>query len=195
MVNYIWVVMIVIGVIFGMINGRMEEVNKAIFEGGKDAIAICIGLISVLVFWIGLMKIAEEAGLLRKLVSIFLPITRKLFPEVPKDHPAMGFILSNMIANAFGLGNAATPMGLKAMEELQQLNTNKDIATRSMITFLALNTSAITLIPTTVLSVRMTNHSSNPTEIVGVTILAQGVSLVGALLIDRYYYYRSRRKG
>ncbi len=195
MVNYIWVGMIVVGVFFGMMNGTMEEVNKAIFEGGKNAVTICIGLISILVFWIGLMKIAEKSGLLQKLVNIFLPITSKLFPEVPKNHPALGFILSNMIANAFGLGNAATPMGIKAMEELRKLNGGKSEATRSMITFLALNTSAVTLIPTTVLSIRIGNHSANPTEIVGVTILAQVVSAVGALLIDRYYYYKSMRKG
>lgn len=195
MVNYIWVGMVVIGVIFGMINGTMEEVNKAIFDGGKSAVTICIGLISILVFWIGLMKIAEKAGLLQKLVTLFLPITSKLFPEIPKNHPAMGFILSNMIANTFGLGNAATPMGIKAMEELRKLNKGKSEATRSMITFLALNTSAITLIPTTVLSIRIANNSANPTEIVGVTILAQAVSTVGALLIDRYYYYKSVRRG
>src|SRR5690349_7284083 len=106
MVNYIWVGMIVSGVIFGMVNGTMEEVNKAIFEGGKNAVVICIGLISVLVFWIGLMKIAEKSGLLQKLVNICGPLTNRLFPDIPKNHPAMGFILSNMIANTFGLGNA-----------------------------------------------------------------------------------------
>jgi spore maturation protein A len=195
MVNLIWVGMIIIGIIFGIVNGTMEEVNKAVFEGGKSAVTICIGLVSVLVFWIGLMKIAEEAGLLRKLSMLFMPFIRRLFPEVPKDHPAFGFILSNMIANVFGLGNAATPMGIKAMEQLKLLNGNSDTASRSMITFLTLNTSAITIIPTTVIAIRMTYNSANPTEIVGVTILAQCVSMICALLIDRFYYYRSVRKG
>ncbi|PFM66487.1 spore maturation protein [Bacillus cereus] len=195
MVNLVWVAMAVIGIVYAMINGTMEEVNKAVFEGSKDAVTICIGLISVLVFWLGLMKIAEEAGLLKKLVSLFMPIVKRLFPEIPKDHPSMGFILSNMMANFFGLGNAATPLGIKAMEQLKELNGGKDSASRSMVTFLALNTSAITLIPTTVISIRMTYESANPTEIVGVTFIAQVLSMIGAIWIDRYFYRRRNRKG
>ncbi|AIK35777.1 spore maturation protein [Bacillus pseudomycoides] len=195
MVNLVWVAMAVIGIVYAMINGTMEEVNKAVFEGSKDAVTICIGLISVLVFWLGLMKIAEEAGLLKKLVSFFMPVVKRLFPEVPKDHPSMGFILSNMMANFFGLGNAATPLGIKAMEQLKELNGGKDSASRSMVTFLALNTSAITLIPTTVISIRMTYESANPTEIVGVTFIAQVLSMIGAIWIDRYFYRRRSRKG
>ncbi|MDM5192820.1 spore maturation protein SpmA [Bacillus hominis] len=195
MVNLVWVAMAVIGIVYAMINGTMEEVNKAVFEGSKDAVTICIGLISVLVFWLGLMKIAEEAGLLKKLVLLFMPIVKRLFPEIPKDHPSMGFILSNMMANFFGLGNAATPLGIKAMEQLKELNGGKDSASRSMVTFLALNTSAITLIPTTVISIRMTYESANPTEIVGVTFIAQVLSMIGAIWIDRYFYRRRSRKG
>ncbi|WP_242214045.1 nucleoside recognition domain-containing protein [Bacillus cereus group sp. BfR-BA-01383] len=195
MVNLVWAAMAVIGIVYAMINGTMEEVTKAIFEGSKDAVTICIGLISVLVFWLGLMKIAEEAGLLKKLVTLFMPIVKRLFPEIPKDHPSMGFILSNMMANFFGLGNAATPLGIKAMEQLKELNGGKDSASRSMVTFLALNTSAITLIPTTVISIRMTYESANPTEIVGVTFIAQVLSMIGAIWIDRYFYRRRSRKG
>ncbi|HEK9102251.1 spore maturation protein SpmA [Bacillus pfraonensis] len=195
MVNLVWVAMAIIGIVYAMVNGTMEEVNKAVFEGSKDAVTICIGLISVLVFWLGLMKIAEEAGLLKKLVSFFMPVVKRLFPEVPKDHPSMGFILSNMMANFFGLGNAATPLGIKAMEQLKELNGGKDSASRSMVTFLALNTSAITLIPTTVISIRMTYESANPTEIVGVTFIAQVLSMIGAIWIDRYFYRRRSRKG
>ncbi|MDG1599758.1 spore maturation protein SpmA [Bacillus cereus] len=195
MVNHVWVAMAVIGIVYAMINGTMEEINKAVFDGAKDAVTICIGLISVLVFWLGLMKIAEEAGLLKKLVALFMPIVKRLFPEIPKDHPSMGFILSNMMANFFGLGNAATPLGIKAMEQLKELNGGKDSASRSMVTFLALNTSAITLIPTTVISIRMTYESANPTEIVGVTFIAQVLSMIGAIWIDRYFYRRRSRKG
>ncbi|HDR7798224.1 spore maturation protein SpmA [Bacillus tropicus] len=195
MVNLVWVAMAVIGIVYAMINGTMEAINKAVFDGAKDAVTICIGLISVLVFWLGLMKIAEEAGLLKKLVSLFMPIVKRLFPEIPKDHPSMGFILSNMMANFFGLGNAATPLGIKAMEQLKELNGGKDSASRSMVTFLALNTSAITLIPTTVISIRMTYESANPTEIVGVTFVAQVLSMIGAIWIDRYFYRRRSRKG
>ncbi|AFU12127.1 spore maturation protein A [Bacillus thuringiensis MC28] len=195
MVNLVWAAMAVIGIVYAMINGTMEEVTKAVFDGSKDAVTICIGLISVLVFWLGLMKIAEEAGLLKKLVTLFMPIVKRLFPEIPKDHPSMGFILSNMMANFFGLGNAATPLGIKAMEQLKELNGGKDSASRSMVTFLALNTSAITLIPTTVISIRMTYESANPTEIVGVTFIAQVLSMIGAIWIDRYFYRRRSRKG
>ena len=195
MVNLVWVAMAVIGIVYAMINGTMEAINKAVFDGAKDAVTICIGLISVLVFWLGLMKVAEEAGLLKKLVSLFMPIVKRLFPEIPKDHPSMGFILSNMMANFFGLGNAATPLGIKAMEQLKELNGGKDSASRSMVTFLALNTSAITLIPTTVISIRMTYESANPTEIVGVTFITQVLSMIGAIWIDRYFYRRRSRKG
>lgn len=195
MVNYIWVIMTIIGVVFGMINGTMEEVNKAVFTGAKEAVTLCFGLISVLVFWLGMMRIAEESGLLERLSQFFRPIVTRLFPEVPKEHPALGYILSNIIANMFGLGNAATPLGIKAMEELQKLNEEKKTASRSMITFLAINTASITLIPTTVIAIRMNYHSASPTEIVIPTIIATVLSAIGAILIDRYFYYRRSRKG
>lgn len=172
----------------------MDKVNEAIFQGAKEAVAICIGLISVLTFWLGLMKIAEKAGLLKGLSRLLQPIARRLFPDIPKDHPAMGYILSNMSANMFGLGNAATPMGIKAMEELKRLNGGKDEASRSMITLLAINTASITLIPTTVISIRIQYGSVSPTEIVGTTILATACSTMGAILVDRFFYYRRMRK-
>ncbi|MFA9455590.1 nucleoside recognition domain-containing protein [Halalkalibacter sp. AB-rgal2] len=195
MINKIWMSMLVIGVVFAAFNGRMSEVNEAIFSGAKDAVTICIGLISILVFWLGLMRIAEVAGMLRGLSRLMEPFVRKIFPEVPKGHPAMGYILSNMSANLFGLGNAATPMGIKAMQQLKELNGNKDSASRSMITLLAINTASITLIPTTVISIRMSYDSVAPTEIVGTTLMATICSTLGAILIDRFFYYRRLRKG
>ena len=195
MVNLIWAALFLIGILFALINGKMEEVNKAIFIGGEEAIAVCIGLLSVLVFWLGLMRIAQKAGLLDVLARGFKPIASKLFPEVPPDHPAMGYILSNMVANMFGLGNAATPMGIKAMEELKKLNDLKDNATRSMITLLALNTSSLTLIPTSVIAIRMKYGSVSPTEIVGTTIAATACSTIGAILIDRFFYRKSKGGG
>ncbi|MEH7075651.1 nucleoside recognition domain-containing protein [Neobacillus drentensis] len=194
MVNYIWVIMFIIGFVFALINGTMAEVNKAIFDGAKEAVALCIGLISVLVFWLGLMRIAEESGLLERLSKLFRPLVKLLFPEVPVSHPAMGYILSNMISNMFGLGNAATPLGIKAMEELKKLNGGKDSASRSMVTFLAINTASITIIPTTVIAIRINYHSVSPTEIVVPTIIATVISALGAILIDRYFYYRRNRK-
>lgn len=194
MINIIWVSMFVIGVVFAAINGTMTEVNEAIFSGAKEAVAICIGLISVLAFWLGMMKIAEKAGLLDGLGKLLRPIARWLFPDVPANDPAMGYILSNITANMFGLGNAATPMGIKAMKELRRLNGDRDEASRSMITLLAVNTSGITLIPTTVISLRMNYDSLAPTEIVGTTLVASTIAVVAAIFIDRYYYYRHRAR-
>ncbi|WP_088069300.1 nucleoside recognition domain-containing protein [Gottfriedia luciferensis] len=195
MVNIIWVALTIIGFVFAMINGTMDEVNKAVFDGGKQAITICIGLVSVLVFWLGLMRIAEESGLLKILSKLFQPFLSFLFPRIPKNHPALGYIMSNMVANLFGLGNAATPLGIKAMEQLKVLNRNSNEASDDMITFLTLNTSAITLIPTTVIGVRMSYHSSNPTEIVGVTILAQIVSFIAGLAVNSFFASRRNRRG
>lgn len=195
MVNYIWVFMTLVGIIFALVNGTMEEVNKAIFVGAKEAVTLCIGLISILVFWLGMMRIAEESGLLDRLSKLCRPLIKRLFPEVPGNHPAMGYILSNMIANMFGLGNAATPLGIKAMEELKQLNGGKNSASRSMVTFLAINTASITIIPTTVIAIRMNYNSASPTEIVVPTLIATIISMLAAVLIDRYFYNRRSRKG
>jgi spore maturation protein A len=195
MVNYIWVGMMLIGIVYAALNGTIDEVNKALFKGAKEAVTLCFGLMSVLVFWLGLMKIAEEAGLLNKLSILFKPLVTRLFPDVPANHPAIGYILSNMMANTFGLGNAATPLGIKAMEQLKELNGGKDHASRSMVTFLAINTSSITIIPTTVIAIRMTHGSASPTDIVFPTIIATFISTIGAILIDRYYYYKRKRNG
>ncbi|MCJ8006719.1 nucleoside recognition domain-containing protein [Lederbergia wuyishanensis] len=195
MINYIWVGMTIIGLVFAAINGKMKDVNEAIFQSANEAVTLCIGLISILVFWLGMMRIAQESGLLNKLSNLFKPIILKLFPEVPADHPAVGYILSNIIANMFGLGNAATPLGIKAMEQLKELNGGKNYASRSMITFLALNTSGLTLIPTTVIAIRMNYQSASPTEIVGPTLLATTCATFAAILIDRFFYMRRSRKG
>ncbi len=195
MVNYIWVGMMLIGFIFATINGTVDEVNQALFKAATDAVTICFGLMSVLVFWLGLMRIAEDSGLLVKLAKMCRPLVSKLFPDVPPDHPAIGYIVSNMMANTFGLGNAATPLGIKAMEQLKMLNKGRSEASRSMITFLAVNTSCITLIPTTVIAIRITHGSANPTDIILPTILATVISMVGGVLIDRFFYNRRKRKG
>lgn len=193
MVNIIWACMAMIGIVYAMFNGTMDKVNKALFESANDAVTLSIGLISVLVFWLGMMKVAEASGILKLLIRLFRPVVERIFPEIPRDHPAMGYILSNIVANVFGLGNAATPMGIKAMEQMKVLS-GTDTASRSMITFLAINTSSLTLIPTTVIAIRMQYNSVSPTEIVGTTIIATIVSTLSALIIDRYYYYRSVRR-
>jgi spore maturation protein A len=193
MVNIIWASMAIIGILYAMINGTMEDVNKAVFESASEAVTLSIGLISVLVFWLGIMRVAEKAGILKGLAKLFRPIISRLFPEIPKDHPAMGYILSNITANIFGLGNAATPMGIKAMEQMKQLS-GTDTASRSMITFLAINTSGLTLIPATVIAIRMQYNSVSPTEIVGTTIIASLVTTICAVLIDRFYHYKRTRR-
>src|SRR5699024_9698072 len=190
MINYIWAGMAIIGIVYAMINGTMDQVNEAIFDSANEAVTLSIGLISVLVFWLGIMKIAEKAGILKGLARLFKPIITKIFPEIPKDHPAIGYILSNITANMIGLGNAAPPPGMKEMKEL----SGSDKASRSMVTFLALNTSGLTLIPTTVIAIRMQYKSVSPTEIVGTTILATIISTISALLIDRYFHYKSVRR-
>ncbi|RYL94850.1 spore maturation protein [Sporolactobacillus sp. THM7-4] len=195
MINIIWVVLFVLGMVYAAFNGTIDAVNRAIFKSASEAVAICIGLVSVLIFWLGLMKIAEKSGLLNKLSSLFKPIMQRIFPEVPPTHPAMGYILSNTIANLFGLGNAATPMGIKAMEQLKKLNGGSDKPSRSMITLLALNTSGMTLIPTTVIGIRMQYKSASPTDIVGPTLIATLCTTLAAILIDRFFYYQRKKRG
>jgi spore maturation protein A len=187
MVNFIWLFFIVGGFIVAAAQGNVEVATQAAFDGAKSGVTVCFGLISILVFWLGMMRIAEDAGILSKLAVLLRPIVRFLFPGVPKDHPAIGYIMSNMSANILGLGNAATPMGIKAMQELQKLNPDKEAASPAMCTLLALNTSSITLIPTTLIAIRMNYNSVNPAEIVGTTLLATIISTAAAILVDRWY--------
>jgi len=179
--------MIASGVVAAALQGRLELVTSAALKGAKEGVAVCIGLISILVFWLGMMRIAQDAGLLEKLARLLRPLVRVLFPSVPSDHPAMGYILSNMTANLFGLGNAATPMGIKAMEELQKLNPNPKTASPAMCTLLALNTSGFTLIPATIIGIRMKYGSVDPTDIIGTTLFATGCATLTAILVDRLY--------
>ncbi|GAA5346553.1 spore maturation protein A [Planifilum fimeticola] len=195
MVNHIWFWMILSGVVAAVAQGRVELVTRAALTGAKEAVAVCIGLISILVFWMGMMRIAQDAGLLEKLARLLRPVVRFLFPSVPPNHPAMGYILSNISANLFGLGNAATPMGIKAMEELKKMNPDSKTASPAMCTLLALNTSGFTLIPTTIIGLRMKYGSADPTEIIGTTLLATLCSTLVAILLDRWFrarYFRGR---
>ncbi|HSH24714.1 MAG TPA: nucleoside recognition domain-containing protein [Massilibacterium sp.] len=188
MINIIWVGLIVISVIFAILNGKVDELNEAIFKGAEEAVVISFSLISILTFWLGMMEIAKKAGLLQKLANIMHPLMIKIFPDLPKGHPVSSYIVSNFVANAFGLGNAATPLGIKTMKEMKKLNGNKPEASRSMVTFLVLNTSGITLVPTTVIAIRLKYGSQSPEEIVAATILASSIACILALIIDRYIY-------
>ena len=194
MLNYIWLALILSSIVVAAVNGKMEVINEAAFNGAKTGVTVSFGLLSVLCFWMGMMKIAEKSGLLDLLARALSPLIRLLFPDIPKGHPAMGYILSNMSANLLGLGNAATPMGLRAMEELQKLNPNKQEASPAMCTLLAINTASITLIPTTMIAIRMQYGSANPVEIVGTTLVASFGATLFALLIDRWYRFRHLRR-
>jgi len=158
--------MLLIGFIIGGFNGRLEEVTQAAFNSSKSAVELSIGLVGVLGLWTGLMGVAEKSGLLNKLAYLVSPLIRMLFPQIPKKSPAIGAIVMNMAANFFGLGNAATPLGLKAMRELQKHNTVKDTASDSMIMFLVLNASAIQLVPATIIALRASAGSINPAEVI-----------------------------
>jgi len=185
MLNYIWLFLIAVAIIVGAINGRIEAVTKAAFDMAAKAVEIAIGLIGIMALWLGVMKIAEEAGLVQLLARALRPIMTRLFPDVPPEHPAMGAMILNISANWLGLGNAATPLGLKAMEELQKLNTVKDTATNAMVMFLALNTASITLIPATIIAVRVQAGSANPQEIIGTTIFSSTVATIVAVTVAK----------
>lgn len=195
MINAIWVVLLVVGVIVAAINGRIDVVTEAVLGGAKQGVVVCAGLLSIVVFWMGLMKIAEAAGLVQSLAKLIYPLARFLYPSVPKNHPAMGSIVANMSANMLGLGSAATPLGLKAMQQLQELNPHKDRASDAMCTLLAINTSGLTIIPATVIGLRLQYGSQSPTEIVVTTLLATFLATTTAIFLDRFYRARDRRKG
>jgi spore maturation protein A len=154
-------------------------------------VEIAIGLVGVMTLWLGIMRIAEAAGLVTLLGRLLRPVLRWLFPEVPPDHPANGAIVLSIAANMLGLNNAATPLGIKAMEELQELNDRKDTATNPMVTFMALNTSGVQLIPATMIGVLAAAGSKNPTAIIGTSIVATFIGTVAAVvaakLLQRFY--------
>ena len=175
--------MMFIAVIVGILTGNIDAVTQAAIDMSKTAVEIAIGLIGIMALWLGTMKIAEESGLIRIIARAIRPITIRLFPDVPEDHPAIGSIILNMAANLLGLGNAATPLGLKAMEELQELNPEKDTATNAMCTFLAINTSSVQLIlPATV--VALMGAAAN--QIFITTILATCLSTITAIITVRF---------
>ena len=183
MLNYIWFGMMFIAVIVGILTGNIDAVTQAAIDMAKTAVEIAIGLIGIMALWLGTMKIAEESGLIRIIARAIRPITIRLFPDVPEDHPAIGSIILNMAAILLGLGNAATPLGLKAMEELQDLNPEKETATNAMCTFLAINTSSVQLIlPATV--VALMGAAAN--QIFITTILATGLSTIAAIIAVRF---------
>ena len=192
MVSIIWAFLIIIGTIYSFIVGNTSLVNNEILESSALALQMFFSFFPVIVLWMGLMKIAENSGLLSKLSYKFSFLLSHLFPDIPVGHPALGYIASNIIVNMMGLGSAATPFGLKAMEKLQELNSNKDTASNAMITFLVLNTSGVTLIPTGIIALRAMYGSANPSEIISTALIATLCSSVAGLTLD--YMLRREHK-
>ncbi len=151
---------------------KFKEVTDGAFDGAKTAVTIALGLIGIMALWLGVMRLAERCGLVQRMAVGLRPIMRRLFPDVPAEHPAMGSMLMNIAANMLGLGNAATPLGLRAMRDLETLNPRPGVATNAMCTFLAINTSSVQLIPTTAIALLAAAGSRNPTVIVGTALLA-----------------------
>ncbi len=185
MINKIWSGMIILSVGFAIITGRIQEVSTAFLKSAEEAINLIIKLAGPMLFWLGMMKIIEESGLVKLLAKLFKPLAKILFPKIPADHPVLGTILMNFSANLLGLGNSATPLGLKAMEELQELNCQSKKASDAICTFLIINTSGLTLVPGTILALRISAASLNPTEIIGTTIFATACSTFVGLLSNK----------
>lgn len=185
MINRIWCFLIFLGSFYLIVNGKIEVLNSEILNSGKATFDLIIQIFPLMSLWLGVMRIAKDSGLLFKLSKLVEPILIKIFPEIPSSHEAFGYISSNIIANMFGLGNAATPFGIKAMESMQSLNKNKDTASNSMITFLIINTCGMTLVPTTIISLRMLYKSVNPSIIIFPCIVVSFFSIIFGLIINR----------
>jgi len=185
--NYIFYALIVISIIAGAINGRLSDVVNSILTGAELSVKVAFSLIGIMAFWLGMMKIAEKSGLISIIAKIIKPITKKIFNEIPEDSPAIGDIAMNFSANAFGLSNAATPMGLKAMEELQKHNIDKTSASNAMCMLLGMNTAGFQLIPTTVLAVLIGIGYKNPTEIIAPTLLVTTIAFVSAIILAKLF--------
>lgn len=193
MINYIWGFFLVVGILCSIIKGDVNLTNN-LLTSGSNAIEMIINLIPLMCLWLGVMKIAEESGLIDIASNKLSKLIKILFPEIPDGDKAISYISSNIVMNMVGLGNAATPFGIKAMSELKRLNNNSSVASRSMITFLVINTSSVTIFPTTVISFRLLNGSSNASEIIEATIITTFLSTLFALVLDRLFYFLWRKK-
>ena len=187
MLNYIWLALVITAVLLGGFNGHLQEVTTAAFDACKNAVmTIALPLAGVMALWLGLMKIAEKSGLVNLLAKALRPLLSRLFPDVPANHPAMGSMVMNMAANMLGLSNAATPLGLRAMRDLETLNKHPGTATNAMCTFLAINTSSIQLLPTTAIAILAAQKSKDPTAIVGTAFLATVFSTIVAVAVVKW---------
>ncbi len=198
MLNYIWLALVLLAVAIGGWNNHLKEVTEGAFDGARTAVTIALGLIGIMALWLGVMRLAERAGLVQRIARLLRPIMGRLFPDVPSDHPAMGAMLMNMAANMLGLGNAATPLGLRAMRDLETLNPRPGVATNAMCTFLAINTSSVQLIPATAIAILAASGSTRPTAIVGTALLATfcaaSVGIISVKILEKLPIFRSARE-
>lgn len=184
MINWIWFLLLATGIGLAAYNRSGALITDAILEAAADAVTMVIGLLGLISFWSGLMEIADRAGLTDLLARILRPVTSRLFPDVPPNHSAMGAIILSISANILGIGNAATPLGIRAMEKLDELNNEPGTATDAMCTFVALTTSSLTIIPITVIALRSAAGSIDPTRVIAPTVVATGLSTLAAIIID-----------
>ena len=191
MINYLFASFFIIGILYSFFT-NINISNEMLIASSKS-IELIFTIIPIMCLWLGIMNIAKKSGLLDKLATLLTPILKYLFPEIPKNSPCFSYISINIIMNMLGVGNAATPFGLKAMQEMQKINQNKDIASRSMITFIVMNTAAVTIIPTTIISLRILNKSINPMSIVPYIIITSSLSCIIGLILDRLYYLVVRK--
>lgn len=191
MLNYIWFGLMAVGVVVAAFTGTAEGVTKGAVESATTAVQIAIGLVGIMTLWLGMMRVAEAAGLVSLVGRALRPVLRWLFPDVPPEHPAAGAIVLALAANMLGLNNAATPLGIKAMEELQAINPDKDTATNAMVTLMAITTAGVQLIPASMIGILTAAGSTNPTAIIAPTILATFIGTVAAViaarLLQRFY--------
>jgi spore maturation protein A len=186
MVNIIWFILIVSAIIYALITNQAALINSEIFKSANASFTLLWQMLPLIVMWMGFLKIMEESGLLKKFTNFLSPFLRLLFPKLSRDSKALDYIASNIGANMLGLGSAATPFGLKAMQELQKNNPQKDTATTEMITFLVLNTAGVTIIPSTVIAMRLAHHSLNPTGIIITSVIATFCSSMAGLILDYF---------
>uniref|UniRef100_UPI00402A36DB nucleoside recognition domain-containing protein n=1 Tax=Candidatus Stercorousia sp. TaxID=3048886 RepID=UPI00402A36DB len=185
--NYIFYFLIIISIIIGAINGKLTDVVNSILTGAELSVKVAFSLIGIMAFWLGIMKIADKCGLIKFIAKVIKPITKKLFNEIPEDSPAIGDIAMTFTANAFGLANAATPIGIKAMEELQKHNTDKTSASNAMCMFLAMSTAGFQLIPATVIAILIGIGYKNPTEIIAPTLLVTSIAFICAIILAKTF--------
>ncbi len=192
MINVIWVFLVGSAIIYSLLTGGVAGINEAILNSVNSGLDIVFGMAPVIILWMGIMSLAEKSGLLENFSKIIRPILSRLFPSLPKDSPSLGYIASNIACNMLGMGSAATPFGLEAMKSMQEENLEKNVASEAMITFLVLNTSGVTIIPTTVIALRMSFGSFSPTSIIVPSIIATCISSVCGLSLD--FIIRKRNK-